>query len=207
MKIQILHKSKIKTSKEFQGVIFCHTDEEREMIMSTLREDGVEKPLEISTFSDVLVDGMGRFEMGCKFGIVEFPIIFKDFESKDEELLYVLTNTISQRQLEDWQVGKLHHQNLLTSPSYRTGIKKSVPVLDKYKPKKTGKIPLVVCVECEIFYHDEESLKRHQHRRHHGMCSKCHSSNVYVMRINDESICRICFESKNNGSKIKSRSK
>ena len=76
-----------------------------------------------------------------------------------------------------------------------TGIKKSVPVLDKYKPKKKEKKPLAVCVPCELFFHDEQSLKRHQHRRHHGMCSKCHSSNVYVMIIAGNAICKTCVES------------
>lgn len=104
-------------------------------------------------------------------------------------------------------IRKTQNRNLMTSPSYHTGIKKSVPVLDKYKPKKKEKIPLVTCVECEIFYHDEESLKRHQCKRHHGMCRKCHSSNVYVMRIDDETICKPCFESKKSSSKKISRSK
>lgn len=69
-------------------------------------------------------------------------------------------------------------------------------VLNKYKPKKKEKVPTVMCEECEIFFHDEESLKRHQHRRHHGMCSVCHCSNVYVMKRNKMNICKTCFESK-----------
>ncbi|MCJ8306535.1 MAG: hypothetical protein HRU07_05735 [Nitrosopumilus sp.] len=89
-------------------------------------------------------------------------------------------------------------QNLLLGPGCRTGMRKSVPVLDKYKPKKKEKKPLIICQECEIFYHDEESLKRHQHRRHHGMCNNCHSSNVYVMKRDGMNICKTCFESKNN---------
>ena len=71
-----------------------------------------------------------------------------------------------------------------------------LPVLDKYKPKKKEKVPTVMCEECEIFYHDEELLKRHQHRRHHGMCNVCHCSNVYVMKRNKMNICKTCFESK-----------
>ncbi len=71
-----------------------------------------------------------------------------------------------------------------------------LPVLDKYKPKKKEKVPVVICEECEIFYHDEESLKRHQHRRHHGMCSVCHSSNVCVVVRNGSTVCQICMQLK-----------
>lgn len=106
------------------------------------------------------------------------------------------TRNISDAELE--MIRKTQNRNLLMSPSYQTGIKKSVPVLDKYKPKKKEKITLVVCVEYELFYSDEQSLKRHQHRRHHGMCSVCYSSNIYVVIRNGKTICKICFESKDN---------
>ena len=93
-------------------------------------------------------------------------------------------------------------QNLLLGPGcrtgYSTGMKKLVPVLDKYKPKKAEKKSLILCVECELFFHDHTSLKRHQYRRHHGMCSICNASNVYVMKRNKMNICKTCFESKNN---------
>ena len=89
-------------------------------------------------------------------------------------------------------IRQTQNNNLLLGPGYRKIMKKSVPVLDKYKPKKSEKIPLVVCIDCELFFHDESGLKRHRHRRHHGMCMKCHSSNVYVMRVNDTTICRTC---------------
>ena len=86
-------------------------------------------------------------------------------------------------------------------------MKKKVPVLDKYKPKKAEKKPLIVCQECESFYHDQDSLQRHQSRIHPGMCMECHASNVYVMIRNGNTICKTCFESEKTRSQKTTRSK
>lgn len=64
-------------------------------------------------------------------------------------------------------IRQTQNKNLLLGPGYRKSIKKKVPVLDKYKPNKSEKKPLIVCLECELFFYDQESLQRHQHRRHH----------------------------------------
>ena len=93
-------------------------------------------------------------------------------------------------------IKQTQRNNLLLVAGRYTGIKKSVPVLDKYKPKKQDKKPLIICQECEIFYFDKSSLQRHQTRRHHGMCMVCHTSNVYVMIRDGITICKNCFESK-----------
>jgi len=95
-------------------------------------------------------------------------------------------------------IRQTQNKNLLLGLGYRASIKKKVPVLDKYKPKKSEKKPLIVCLDCELFYYDQESLKRHQHRRHYGMCMKCYTSNVYVIRVDNTTICKTCFEPKKN---------
>lgn len=94
-------------------------------------------------------------------------------------------------------IRKVQMNNLLMGPAYGRGINKKIPVLEKYKPKEKEKISLVICMDCEIFFHDESSLKRHQYRRHHGLCSKCHTSNVYVMVRNGVTICKNCMEFEN----------
>lgn len=91
-------------------------------------------------------------------------------------------------------IRKTQNHNLLLGPG--SGMKKNVPVLDKYKPKKSEPKPLILCVECEIFYYDKDALKRHQMRRHHGMCMTCHASNVYVVMMHGTTICKSCLESK-----------
>lgn len=39
------------------------------------------------------------------------------------------------------------------------------------------------------------------------MCMKCHTSNVYVIRVNNTTICKTCFESKKKQDLKISRSK
>ena len=68
-------------------------------------------------------------------------------------------------------IRQTQNKNLLLGSGYHKAIKKKVPVLDKYKPKKQMKKPSVVCMDCELFFYDKESLTRHQYRRHHGMCN------------------------------------
>jgi len=98
-------------------------------------------------------------------------------------------------------IRQTQNKNLLLGPGYRRIIKKKVPVLDKCKPKKSEKKSSVVCLDCELFFYDLDGLKAHQQRRHHGMCMKCHASNVYVIRVNNTTICKTCFESKRTRSK------
>lgn len=93
-------------------------------------------------------------------------------------------------------IKQTQRNNLLSTPGHHTSIKKHIPVLDKYKPKKPEKKPLIICQECGIFYFDESGLQRHQYRRHHGMCMVCNTSNVYVMVKEGVTVCKNCFESK-----------
>jgi hypothetical protein len=83
------------------------------------------------------------------------------------------------------------NQKRLQNLGHDQTLRKKVPILDKYKPKKSEK-PLVVCLQCELFFYDEPSLTRHRHRRHHGMCKKCYSSNVFVVTIRGIPLCKTC---------------
>ena len=64
-----------------------------------------------------------------------------------------------------------------------------LPVLDKYKPKRKAEKLVVVCKICELFFADEDGLKRHQSRRHNGLCWECHSSNVLIKSIEGQNLC------------------
>jgi len=92
-------------------------------------------------------------------------------------------------------IRQTQNRNLLLGRIYHTGIKKKIPVLYQYKPKKSEKKPLITCLECELFFYDKTSLQRHQYRRYNGMCMNCHASNVYVIRVNNNIICKTCSES------------
>lgn len=81
----------------------------------------------------------------------------------------------------------------LRTMGYEPQVQK-VPVLDKYAPKKPEKKPLVVCVDCEEFYHDEIALENHRKRRHYGLCRICHASNVYVRLRAGMLVCSRCHE-------------
>jgi len=86
-------------------------------------------------------------------------------------------------------------KNLLRGPGFR--IKKghvSAKVLEKYMPKKKKKIKFVICMICEIPFHDVSGLNRHQQRRHTGLCHACNRFNVVVTLQDGITTCLDCVK-------------
>ncbi len=93
---------------------------------------------------------------------------------------------IKEKQIENLSLG-----------GYRASLHtKKVPVFDKYKPKKKEIENVSVCLLCELFFPNDEGLKRHHQRRHNGLCHTCNSSNQIVRLHNGLPICQQCFEGK-----------
>lgn len=85
--------------------------------------------------------------------------------------------------------------NLLGDHTSKELIKMTkLPVLDKYKPKRKVEKLIVVCKICELFFADKDGLKRHQSRRHNGLCFECHSSNVLIKTVEGQNLCEKCKE-------------
>lgn len=109
---QTLKISEIKTSTKYIEEIPRQTQEERKTMLESIIQRGIYKPLEISNLTGLLVDGYERFTVGKEANLEEFPIIYKNFESKLEEFQYIVSNTLCRRSLTIWWVGKLNHINV-----------------------------------------------------------------------------------------------
>ena len=104
--------SEIRTSQKYLNAVPRQTDDEREMMLQSITARGIDKPLEISSLTGLLVDGFERLTVGKKAGITKFPATYKDFASEEEEMSYVISNSLCRRNLTTWWVGKLNHRNV-----------------------------------------------------------------------------------------------
>ena len=112
MKQITLHVSEIKESKTYRDKITRQTNDERVRMLISIKSRGIEKPLEISNLTGLLVDGYERFEVGQLAGIENYHVTYKDFSSELDEFQYVVDNTLCRRNLSTWWVGKLNHINV-----------------------------------------------------------------------------------------------
>ena len=133
---QTVQASKIKTSSKYIQEIPRQTQEERDTMLQSIIQRGIDKPLEISNLTGFLVDGFERFTVGRLANLEEFSCVYKDFESELEEFQYVVNNTRCRRNLTSWWVGKLNHldvelQKKLAKQRQKIGKKITVSNSDK----------------------------------------------------------------------------
>ncbi len=136
-----LESSEIKTSSKYINKIPRQTIDERNLMLESVMKRGIDKPLEISNLTGLLVDGFERLTVGRLAKIQKFPVMYKDFESEIEELQYVINNSLCRRNLSTWWVGKLNHLNVelqkrLAKQRQKTGKK----INSKIQPHTLGQI-------------------------------------------------------------------
>ena len=89
---------------EFQDMIPPLTEEEREMLESSILKEGCETPLAI--WNGVIVDGHNRYEI-CQKHSIPFAVLEKEFASREEALLWIIRNQLGRRNLNSFQRGEL----------------------------------------------------------------------------------------------------
>lgn len=140
---QTLKASEIKTSPKYIKEIPRQTQEERKTMLESITQRGIDKPLEISNLTGILVDGFERFTVGKLANFDEFQIVYKDFESELDEFQYVVNNTRCRRNLTSWWVGKLNHldvelQKKLAKQRQKTG--KKIPESNEVQKETLSQI-------------------------------------------------------------------
>ena len=107
-----LRVSEIKESKKYRKEIPRQTNDERARMLISIKSRGIEKPIEISNLTGLLVDGYERFEVGQLAEIENYPVTYKDFSSELDEFQYLVDNVLCRRNLSTWWIGKLNHINV-----------------------------------------------------------------------------------------------
>lgn len=89
---------------EFHDLIPPLTDEERNMLEASILKEGCETPLTI--WNGVIVDGHNRYEI-CHAHGIPFAVSEKEFENRDDALVWIITNQLGRRNLTSFQRGEL----------------------------------------------------------------------------------------------------
>jgi|GEM_PF-825891 len=89
---------------EFRDLIPPLTNEERSMLEDSIVKSGCDSPLIV--WNGVIVDGHNRYAICQEHGI-PFAVLEKEFESRDDALLWIITNQLGRRNLTSYQRGEL----------------------------------------------------------------------------------------------------
>lgn len=94
----------IKIDAEFKALIPALTDEERALLEQSLLNEGCRDALVV--WRDTLIDGHNRYELCTQYGI-EFKTIERDFQDRNEALLWIIQNQLGRRNLPKIARGEL----------------------------------------------------------------------------------------------------
>ena len=89
---------------EFRDLIPPLTEEERRMLESSIIKHGCDTPLAV--WNGVIVDGHNRYAI-CHEHSIPFAVSEKEFESREDALVWIITNQLGRRNLTSFQRGEL----------------------------------------------------------------------------------------------------
>ena len=103
---------------EFRDLIPPLNEEELKLLEESIVADGCESPLIV--WNGVIIDGHNRYTI-CRKHDIPFPIQEKNFDSREEVMLWMLRNQLGRRNLNSYQRSELA---LRTEPLLREAAKK-----------------------------------------------------------------------------------
>ena len=103
---------------EFRDLIPPLNEEELKLLEESLVADGCESPLIV--WSGVIIDGHNRYAI-CRKRDIPFPIQEKNFDTREDVMLWMLRNQLGRRNLNSYQRSELA---LRTEPLLREAAKK-----------------------------------------------------------------------------------
>lgn len=97
----------IRINNEFKQLIPPLTAEEYAGLEKSILEEGCRDALVL--WGNVLIDGHNRYEICTKHGI-PFETVKKEFDSRDDAMLWMLNNQLARRNLNDFQHAEIVHK-------------------------------------------------------------------------------------------------
>lgn len=97
----------IRINDEFKKLIPPLTAEEYAGLEKSILEEGCRDALVL--WGNVLIDGHNRYEICTKHGI-PFETVKKEFDSRDDAILWMLNNQLARRNLNDFQHAEIVHK-------------------------------------------------------------------------------------------------
>lgn len=101
----------IKTDEEFKSLIPPLSREEFKQLEENIVAEGIRDPLVVWHISDdedeILIDGHNRWEISAKHAGIQFNIIRKQFESRNDAKIWIIKNQIGRRNLSTYARSEL----------------------------------------------------------------------------------------------------
>jgi hypothetical protein len=97
----------IRINDEFKQLIPPLTAEEYAGLEKSILKEGCRDALVL--WGNVLIDGHNRYEICMKYGI-PFETVKKEFDSRDDAILWMLNNQLARRNLNDFQHAEIVHK-------------------------------------------------------------------------------------------------
>ncbi|MCZ7405390.1 MAG: ParB/RepB/Spo0J family partition protein [Candidatus Methanoperedens sp.] len=94
----------VKIDPEFQSLIPTMVKEERDALEASILADGCRDA--IIVWNDLIVDGHRRYEI-CQAHGIDFIRVHKDFESRDQAKIWIISNQFARRNLTPKQISYL----------------------------------------------------------------------------------------------------
>ena len=87
--------------EEFRALIPPLSNEEKQQLESNIAADGCRDPITIWKGKNLIIDGHNRFEICTRLGI-EFDVLEKDLETRDDAIAWMIRNQFGRRNLNNY---------------------------------------------------------------------------------------------------------
>jgi len=136
-KVQYIRLDKIFIDPEFSN-LFKQSEEIVNEICESVIKDGFHKEQPLTLWGNILVDGHQRYAGAKKAGLVEIPYIEKNFDSREDALLYSFERQAVRRNLTDADI--LLAANMIPDKKAKNGEGRAAEVLAKRLGKSVATV-------------------------------------------------------------------
>lgn len=88
----------LKVDPEFEGLIPAQSAEEHQALIDSLNSDKFDEAFPIVTWKGIIIDGHNRYHICQDLGI-EYKTAKKDFETRDNVLMWIIDRQIERRNI------------------------------------------------------------------------------------------------------------
>lgn len=100
----------IRIDKEFESLIPPLTADEFKQLEENCVKDGIRDPLvvwRVPSGDDILIDGHNRWKIAAKHGGIQFETVRKEFDNRNEVIVWICKNQLGRRNLHPLDAEKL----------------------------------------------------------------------------------------------------
>ncbi len=157
----------IEIDEEFQKLIPPLSDDEFRQLEENCVKEGIRDPLVVweQGDKDILVDGHNRWKISANHGGIQFQIVKKHFESRNEAIVWICDNQLGRRNIHPLDGERLLHRKreILGEEAHKrslSNLKKGTAEGEKLPPRDNGKTRDIIGKELGVSGRQVDKLHR-----------------------------------------------